>query len=137
MAKQPPWEEIEHTADLALRARGEDRRALFRNAALGLAALCEGESESNAIIHRHIALSAPDWETLLYDWLSEMLYIIEEHTLVLTEVVIDHTRDCTLNADIAGHPEGRFLRLVKAVTFHNLAIRQTEEGYEATIVFDV
>jgi len=137
MTKQPPWEEIEHTADLALRARGKDRRALFRNAAFGLAALLGGESNSAEIVEVHIELEASEWEVLLYGWLKEVLDAVEEHGLVLTEVFIRKIRDCKLNADFAGHPKGRFSRHIKAVTFHNLAIEQAQGNYEATIVFDV
>lgn len=137
MTEQPPWEELEHTADLALRAWGEDRCALFRNAALGLSALLDGKAASEEVIRKHISLNAPDWEILLYDWLNEVLYAVEEVGLILTEVTITHLQDCALNADIAGHPNGQFSRHVKAVTFHDLAIKQMGGSYEATIVFDV
>jgi SHS2 domain-containing protein len=137
MAASPPWEELEHTADLALRARGEDRRTLFRNAALGLCALMGGESASDDLIQMHIDVEAADWEALLYGWLAEVLYTIEEHDLFLKEVVIREIKDGALSADIVGNPDGRFSRQIKAVTFHDLAIRQVREGYEATIIFDV
>jgi SHS2 domain-containing protein len=34
-------------------------------------------------------------------------------------------------------PLHRLVKAIKAVTFHNLAIRQTGQGYETEIVFDV
>ena len=55
------WEEIPHTADWALRIRGEDLRSLFENAARGMASLIGGEAGADAETLRcDIALDAPD-----------------------------------------------------------------------------
>ena len=64
----PPWEEVDHTADWALRVRGGDLRALFENAARGMISLIGGEAVAGAHeIERRIDLSAPDLETLLVE----------------------------------------------------------------------
>ena len=138
MAKKPPWEELEHTADLALRARGKTRPALFRNAAFGLAALLGGETDStDTFVEISIQYKASTLGLLLHELLREILLAVEEHGLVLTEVVIKQLKDNDLSADIIGNPGGRFSRYIKAVTFHNLEVKRGPEGYEATIVFDV
>lgn len=137
MSAQPPWEEIEHTADLALRACGEDLRALFQNAALGMLSLVGGDISSDEIIREHIELSAPDWEMLLYDWLGTLLHHIEDRSMVCTNVAVHRVQDLSLSAEVTGSPGYHFAKHIKAVTFHDLAIRQSKGGYEATIVFDV
>jgi len=38
---------------------------------------------------------------------------------------------------VRGAAAERLDKVIKAVTYHNLSIRQTAEGYETTIVFDV
>jgi SHS2 domain-containing protein len=134
----PAWEEIEHTADWALRVRGEDLRALFENAARGMVSLIGGEaSPAGAVIHRTISLHAPDWEILLVDWLTELLYLIEDQQVVFTHIAVHHVADFALEAEVTGRTNGRFDKYIKAVTYHNLAIRQTDTGYETAIVFDV
>ena len=42
-----------------------------------------------------------------------------------------------LSAEIEGVPVESLAKEIKAVTYHNLAVRETARGLEATIVFDV
>jgi SHS2 domain-containing protein len=42
-----------------------------------------------------------------------------------------------LHARLDGRQSGGWVTHIKAATFHDLAIKQTPEGLEATIVFDV
>lgn len=132
------WEEIEHTADWALRVRGEDLRALFENAARGMVSMIGGEaSPTGSVVHETFSLQAPDWEILLVDWLTELLYLIEDRQVVFTHITVHRVADFALEAEVIGRANGRYDKYIKAVTYHNLAIRRTEAGYETVIVFDV
>ncbi len=133
----PPWEEINHTADWALRVRGDDLTALFENAARGMVSLL-GDAPASAItIQQTITLQAPDLETLLVDWLTELLYLIDEgNTLDVIRVV--RVEGLMLEAEVRGGPVTEpFRKEIKAVTYHMLAIQKTDAGYETVIVFDV
>jgi SHS2 domain-containing protein len=137
-SSHPGWEEIEHTADWALRVRGEDLRTLFENAAWGMLSMIGGDaSPPGAVVHKTFSLRAPDWEILLVDWLTELLYLIEDQQVVFTHIVVHHVADFALEAEVTGRANGHFDKYIKAVTYHNLAIRQTDTGYETVIVFDV
>lgn len=138
ISSHPAWEEIEHTADWALRVRGEDLRALFENAARGMVSMIGGHASPTGVdVHETFSLHAPDWEILLVDWLTELLYLIEDQQVVFTHIAVHHVADFSLEAEVTGKTNGRFDKYIKAVTYHNLAIRQTETGYETVIVFDV
>lgn len=134
----PPWEEIDHTADWALRVRGKDRRELFEHAARGMMSLL-GDIAPTKITHRHqIALQAIDEEALLVTWLTELLYLIENEGIAFSEIRVQRIDETSLNAEVEGGPPGEELRKqIKAVTYHLLAIRATDQGLETTIVFDV
>jgi SHS2 domain-containing protein len=133
-----PWEEIEHTADWALRVWGEDRRALFENTARGMLSLIGGEPVTDSpSFNETIELRVGDWETLLVDWLSELLYRIESRGVVITKVAVHSVADLRLRADVCAVLGANLNKHIKAVTYHNLAIQQTPQGYEVTIVFDV
>jgi SHS2 domain-containing protein len=137
-ASSLPWDEIEHTADWALRVHGTDLRALFENAARGMVSLIGGVADpEQAAVHKTFTLQAPDHETLLVDWLSELLYLIEDQNLVFTEIAIHRLEGLALEARVRGRSGGSFQKHIKAATYHNLSIQQTAEGYETTIVFDV
>lgn len=134
----PPWEEVAHTADWALKVRGGDVRALFENAARGMVSLIGGQAAPGAEpIRREISLRAPDLETLLVDWLTELLVLVEEEGVIFNEISVSEVADLALRASVSAEPGGRFSKEIKAVTFHNLAIRPVANGYETTIVFDV
>ena len=139
-----PWEEVPHTADWALRVRGDDLRSLFQNAALGMAELIGGEGSADAKPdQRAVTRDAPDLEMLLVDWLTELLVMVEEEGVVFTGIEVGAVdgpgegETARLAARVTALPGGAFTKHIKAVTYHNLAIRRSDQGFETTIVFDV
>jgi SHS2 domain-containing protein len=132
------WQEVDHTADWALRVRGDDLRALYENAALGMLELAGGEADpAGARIARMVTLSAPDSETLLVDWLTELLIDIEDEGIVFNQIDVRRADSRSMEAVVSGRPGGGFAKHIKAVTFHNLKIVCGNGGCETTIVFDV
>jgi SHS2 domain-containing protein len=133
-----PWEEVAHTADWALKVRGEDLRALFENAARGMLSLIEGQAAPDAApLRREFDLSAPDLEMLLVDWLTGLLALVEDEGALISEIDVERVAGLSIKAGVSARYGGAFTRHIKAVTFHNLSIRQTADGYETVIVFDV
>ena len=132
------WEEIDHTADWALRVWGQDLPGLFENAARGMVSLIEGKAApEKPATHHTFELEAPDWEILLVDWLTGLLALIEDEGIVFSHIHIERVDDLKLVAQASGQSGGDFKKVIKAVTFHNLAIHHTPKGCEAEIVFDV
>lgn len=135
---EPAWEELDHTADWALRIRGADISSLFKNAACGMASLVGGFHSPSSAEHRFsIHVEAHDWETLLVDWLTEVLYLIEDRHLVVTSTTITHIDEFALNAVVAGKTGDGFEKHIKAATYSDLVIKPTPAGFEVVIVFDV
>jgi len=131
------YEEVEHTADAAIRAYGRDLPELFANAAYGMFDLLADTEKLHPTIEREVSLEAPDLETLLVDWLGELLYLREAHGEVYKEFEISTLSPTELRA-VAKGGKGFVPRMdIKAVTYHDLKIEKTEEGYVTTVVFDV
>jgi SHS2 domain-containing protein len=130
------WREIEHTADWALEVWGSDQAALFRNAALGMADLLRGRP-SGERSSKGFELTAPDMETLLVDWLTELLFWLDEGELMLEDVSIEAIQPTSLIGTARATRGTDLVRHIKAVTFNELAIRADEAGLKTTIVFDV
>ena len=131
------FQEVEHTADWAFRAHGRDRAQLFTNAAQGMFELQGGAAEGEASVAREIAVSGTDRETLLVNWLNELLYLQETQQESYSRFDILESSDTHLRASVHGcshWPQGR---MIKAVTFHNLEVKPSATGWEATIVVDV
>jgi SHS2 domain-containing protein len=131
------FEEIEHTADRAFRAYGRDLRELFLNAARAVLAM-EGATEGAApTTARDVRVEGIDRETLLVNWLNELLYLQERHGESYSGIRIAELSERRLAATLAGATASTRRRKIKAVTFHGLQVTQGDEGWQATIVVDV
>jgi SHS2 domain-containing protein len=135
----PPWEEIEHTADVALRVRGTTLAELFANAARGMLNLVVGDSQTRVskTSQVKVALEAPDLETLLVDWLTELVYLMEDEAFIVSDIQVSEVAGNALYAEVTGGAEGELHRHIKAVTYHDLSIEKIKGGYQTIVVFDV
>ena len=132
------FEEVEHTADKALRVFGADLTELFLSAAEGLTHLMAADvADISTKIEKSIELEAIDAESLLVEWLSELAYWAESEMLVFKNFRIQKATATYLKAKVWGGKTSMLDKQIKAVTYHNLKIKKTAEGLEATIVFDV
>jgi SHS2 domain-containing protein len=132
------FEEIEHTADWALRVRGHDLRELLVNAARGMSRLLVPDLTAiSTDVERRFELDAFDAESLLVEWLSELAYWAEAEMLVFREFDLRQVTAVHLEAVVRGGCAPNLQKQIKAVTYHNLEIIATDGGLEATVVFDV
>ncbi len=93
------YQEIEHTADWALKVWAPDLGGLLVEAALGMTALMEIAFEGPLIANRQIELSAEDGESLLVAFLSELLYLGESQGIGFSQArLIIH--DLQLTAEL-------------------------------------
>jgi SHS2 domain-containing protein len=131
------FEEIEHTADWAYRVWGESLEALFIQAAQGLYCLAGAQLTDQAQVIREIRLQGIDSESLLIAWLNELLHLHDSENLGCDRIEILQISERSLQARVTAAPVQQWLKDIKAATYHNLAIRPTENGYDVTIVLDV
>ena len=132
------FEEVEHTADRALRIYGRDLADLFGNAAAGMNSLMLAEdSRQTGNVTKHIELAAADAEGLLVAWLSELAFWAETESLIFNRFDFIELSPARLRAVVRGTPVQALDKHVKAVTFHDLAIGRRPEGLVVTVVFDV
>ncbi len=139
--ERPPFEYIEHPADVGIRVYGRDLATLFTHAAMGL---CSFITDTDTVLDREIRpirVTAPDRESLLVAWLSEVLWLIETEDLLFSRFTIESLSDTALaalahgeTADPQRHP---YRGAVKAVTYHQLALRWQAGTWSTNIIFDV
>jgi SHS2 domain-containing protein len=133
-----PFEEIEHAADVGLRARGRSMEELFANAALGMLSLvgCRprpgGAGEEAAL-----ELEGLDPEHLLVRWLSEILYFYREGKRA-SGFELEILGQTGLKARFRlSAASGRTGREIKLVTHHGVRIEEKGGLFQAEVVFDV
>lgn len=133
------FEEISHTADVKIRARAPTLEALFSETFNALMQVMYGPSRNGGIV-KEIRLESPDNESLLLDFLSEVLFISEIERLVFlnAHVSIHGTR---LTAELNGEPFDPVRHSggseVKGISYSGLAITHDANGYMLDIIFDV
>lgn len=130
------YEEVDHTADIALRIWGEDFQVLLQQAACGLYDLMGVTTEPGSQLKVQFDLSLETNETLFVDFLSELLYLVEEKGQAFDHFSF-YESDNTLTVQASGHLVSSQDRHIKAVTFHDLDVEESDRGLEATITFDV
>jgi SHS2 domain-containing protein len=129
---------VDHTADWALRLRGRDLKELFARAAEGMAYLLAGDTSAvSRDLARDLTLEAYDAEELLVIFLGELAYWAERDGLVFPWVDLREVTPNRLVGTVSGGRPPEIQKHIKAVTYHDLEVRQTEAGLEVTVVFDV
>ena len=136
-----PFEIVDHTADIRIKAYGQNLKELFENAALGMfniLADLEGITTSTEL---EIKVEALDREELLIEWLNELLYDFYTKHIIFFEFNITEFADNKLTAKVKGRFIGeninRLKTEIKAATRHDLHVVKTKDVYEVQIVFDV
>jgi SHS2 domain-containing protein len=130
------FQEVSHTADWELNIWAPDLLTLLEQAARGMYQLSGVELSSSPRHVRILKLLFQDAETLLIDFLTELLILVETEELAFDEFELD-LQGNQFFAKLTGSELKNILKEIKAVTYHNLVIQETNRGLEANVVFDV
>ncbi len=139
-----PHEFFSHTGDIGVRVWAESIDRLFEEA---VAALADTVTDSAAVLAREtvtLSCQAPHLDLLLHDFLSDVLFHLDARQLLphsSTVAIVRQSGQWSLRATLTGETVDRARHAikvqVKAITYHALAVDRTDDGWSATIVFDV
>jgi SHS2 domain-containing protein len=140
----PPYEILEHTADVGLKVYGGTQAELFENAAAGLvnlALLSENEGPGDdAGTRLLLSANGTDLEDLLVNWLSEVLYHIDAEGWEFRRFRVADISETVVHAEAFGNQQSRMECsrpvAVKAITYHQISVKRAA-GWEAVVYFDV
>lgn len=135
---------INHTADIGIEVLGSSLKELFVSAADGMTGLmveCLGAAAPQRHSSKDIFLKADIREELLVKWLEEILYFIETKRLVPVSFNIKSIDNNSLSAQIEvvsfdpkiHHPKYQ----IKAVTYHDLTIKEDGGIFKTRVIFDI
>lgn len=141
------YHEVDHTADRALQVWGRELPDLFVGAAQGMYDLMADLDLLVSTSWQTIRLEAWDQETLLVDWLNELLFHTEVDGLLFVDFRIElldaspefreESSTASLVAYVGGVHASATRADIKAATFHNLSLVQDSSGWSTVITFDV
>ena len=131
--------ELPHTADVRIRITAATPDLLFEDAFLALmqTVFCKDRKGG---VKRDLRIESENRESLLLDFLSEVLFICEVEGLVFLRAEVTITEN-VLSAKLDGEPFDRSRHSggteVKGISYSGLSIVKDTNGYMAEIVFDV
>ena len=133
------FEEISHTADVKIRVHAPTLEALFSETFSALMQVMYGTNRAGGVF-KEIRIESPDNESLLADFLSEVLFVSEVESLVFSDVDI-RIDGLSLTAELTGEPFDPVRHSggseVKGISYSGLAITHGAKGYKLDIIFDV
>ncbi|HEY3445539.1 MAG TPA: archease [Myxococcales bacterium] len=136
-----PFEEISHTADVGVRAKGKDLPETYARTALALAQLQAGGGAVEPEEERRLEAHGDDRVMLLVDFCRQALRVFWLDRRILSAVEIESLSDTALSArawfgrfDPERHGEGMD---IKAVTYARAAVEPAEGGFVGSVIVDI
>ncbi len=135
-----PYTVLAHTADTGIEATAPTFPELLCELATGMFALMGSPEPCSGDHLIEVGVESADYEDLVVDVLSELLYHSEVKDLFLCwfemratgpgAVHISAGGVATAGVELTGPP-------IKAVTYHDVAVRETDDGWYGRVYFDV
>ncbi len=130
-------------ADIAFKATAKTVEKLFVECALATEEIMVNTKNVKPVVKKKIVLSSVALDKLLYDWLSELVYLKDAERLLFSKftVKIAKSKGYKLTATASGEKidrERHELRAdIKAITWHMFELKQTKTGWTAQIIEDI
>jgi SHS2 domain-containing protein len=137
---------LDHTADVAVELGAPTLGGLYAEA---LAAFTDTVTERERVapaVERRFAVEAADAGSLLVDWLGDLLYAFEVEGFLFHDAEVEVAETAAGRRRLAARARGETYDparhpvkvLVKAVTYHGLAVERLEGGgWRGRVVFDI
>ncbi len=134
------FEIVNHTADVGIIAYGANMSQAFANAARALFSLITELDDVDEVLHRDTELTASDEESLLVEWLNELIYLFDVENILFKRFDITQLNNTQLKARSYGEKvdsSKHKLKIgVKAATYHMLKIDRGD-GCKVQVLFDI
>jgi len=129
--RQISYQRLEHKSDTGFLVRAPSLARLYVDAAL---ALTDHLARLNTIsdeTRNQISLTAADKESLLVNWLNEVLYLFEQRKFLSKRIVLDQFDGKKISATLWGSDYNPIKHghasEIKAVTYHQLELGYVEK----------
>jgi SHS2 domain-containing protein len=137
----PHFREIEHTADIGIEVEADSASDLFSCAGLALFSLMVHPEGVKAREVREETASAEGWEALFHEWLSSLLHRFLQDGFIATTITVLDIDETHVRARLTGekldYDRHDFETEIKAVTYHQLSVKNENDHWTARVIFDV
>jgi SHS2 domain-containing protein len=136
-----PFETIEHTADIGLRAHGASLPELYANAARGLLSLLAAAEKVRPLHEETVTVEGEDAVGLMVAWLHEILFRFSARRTAFAGVEVLELRPWRLTARLRGEPLDPARHdpgeEIKAVTWHGARVEERDGVWTAEVLLDL
>ena len=133
---------FDHTADLGIAVFAESREGLYAAAAHALFDRLTELASVLEAVEREITVEGQDPADLLVNFLREALFAWNGEGFLMKSCLVREAGPRRITAHLRGEAfdpaRHRIKQEIKAVTYHQAEVRQTEKGvWTARVIFDV
>ena len=134
-----PYKYLEHTADVKFRAFGKTLEEAFANAALASFNVITDTKKIEPKITKEFRIESDTKESLLYDFLEELLFLLDAEAFLLHEVkdlkIIGNRLECKAVGDTFKSQE--VSGNIKSVTYSEMFVKEKKDGWVVQVVLDI
>ncbi|HHE36605.1 MAG TPA: archease [Candidatus Woesearchaeota archaeon] len=137
------YEYLDHTADLKIRAYGGTLEEAFINTVIGAFDFLTDTSKVERTIKKKISITANRINSLLYDFLEELLFLLDTEGFILAEIkdmrIIEGEGTFSLSCTALGDKYKRYevKGNIKSVTYSEMSIKKYQGEYVIEVVLDI
>ena len=132
---------LEHTADIGFRAWGKSLEEMFGNASLALVSIAMETETISEGAPFPVAAEGEDLESLLVNWLSEVLYYVDGQRIALKHFEVEEVAEHSARGIAWGEPRDdirhRPKLVVKGVTYHQISVAHEDGRWTCEVYLDV
>lgn len=131
---------LDHTADTGIEATAPDLKGLIETLATGMFALMADVRPCPSGNTISLGVTERGNEDLVYEVLSELLYQSEVHNILFCDFVVEAGDGGGLEITARGVPSDEVELTgppIKAVTYHDIEVIESEGSWHGRVYFDV
>lgn len=137
------YEYLDHTADLKIRAYGNTLEQTFVNTAVAGFDFLTDTKKVKKKIEKKISINTKTIEALLYDFLEQLLFLLDTEGFILSEIkdmkIKQEKNNYSLQCIALGdnYKNYEVKGNIKSVTYSEMLIKKEEKGFVVEVVLDI
>lgn len=132
------------TADIGIEVTSENIEEAFKNSALATLNLITDIEKIQTKISKEINITSEDEYGLLYDWITELLILLDSENFIASQYDItikkenyEYTLKGNIIGDIYDTSVYNYKTEVKAITYHEMNIEKNENNIKIKFIVDL
>ncbi len=138
------FEYFDTTADIGIKTKSNSINEAYKNAALATLNIITDINKIKSKITKEIQIESEDEYGLLYDWITELLILLDSERYIASEYEIDIKKEnenyilkATIIGDYYNTDIYNYKTEVKAITYHQMEIKQENSEYTIKFIVDL